>query len=679
MKYLLLCLLPLFVGVARAQEAPVIAPDEIALEGRILGVDGMKNEVQLDATAFVASSGRRQTFSKSKPKTLQLLPETKLFDERLEKAGTLGDLKIGLLVRATGRDGGSGKPLVVRLLNWISPEAPDPDTPPALVPLLPPGITWHGTSFRIIDASFKTISQTHVLSNASDDESEPLWMMTWRAKPEGAVRLIDIQTPEEPLDRPTSQPLKILSDGTRVFSPIFSRVNPRWKSVRARFEITAADAPPDASGVFQKQIDISIPVPPGRNGVLAPHTQWRTPKGGTVELASVEAKDDVGHIRMTFRWTPPTSAPDARIECSLNNFHIDGDTPTPLGGSYSHQSYEGQKMEMHEFDSLPRTGPLRATLLIKESAASWRKGEFFRREEVDLPVSEIVAVSPPPRLETTTVPLQVETPRAIARLEGPYGHNLQTEAASHHLILWLSPKQDGEAPVRNGVEQRVLLRSVHSQLGGATPDDRTAFGVDGNTFWHADHAPAVAGETGWQLYIDGKGSGPLQLTATAQLASLFEGDHRFENIPIPARGETRELGEDWGDDVVNVRKIAWIEPGRWKDNAFVRNNIHYTIGERGALVVVYDLLHVWPNSEIHRTFFNFWDDAGTPYIDSDYSGWNGDVLDKGTISPTTISLVMAPPADGAKTVNFSFHLTENSIGPSQKFVFPPIRLNPEKP
>ncbi len=641
---------------------------EIALEGKIVGVDALKNEVQLDATAFQSREGKRQTFPKAKPKTLLLSPKTQLFDERTEAAATLRDLKIGATIRATGRDGGSGKPFALRLLRWSSTEVPDPDTPRPLVPLLPPSKTWKGVNVRVVDAGFKPRAQLFPGANMAPQQIT--WMMAVRGVSSDAVRFVGLQTPEGFIEHANGQAGWPLSDGTSANAFEFAEVKPMWKSVRARFEVAAPGAPTDTRGEMSGEIPVEIPVPSETNGVLEPHTKWKTPRGATIELARVEAVDATKRLKIFWKWTPPKDAPDAHIFFNLGSLKT-GDEPI-YGAGMSVGGNDGQRGRVEEeIGILPRGKTLSGNLLVHGFAPSWRKSEFLHTIEFELPVAATIAALPPKLLENRPAPIEIQTTGGIARLEAPHA-----EGPYQVFPLWLSPTPN-DKPAKNGIEERLLLREVRVQKPDGNQTKSNYWGHDGNTFWHDDLAFARSDETGWRLMLSPEeAAATMQITATAQRTQIFQGDHSAQNIPTPARGQTRDLGEDFGDDVVSVRKIAWVEPNHWKDTPFVRDNLRFKIGPHGAFVVVCELLRVWPEGTRDFRDLTISNDKGAIYSSADTSMWGGDLLESGAMSPTIVSfLVQASPED-VKGLNLAFHLRELSPGQSQTFVFPKVELSP---
>ena len=549
-------IIALLAGVCGARAQNVAAPvapqtGEIALDGRVVAIDALTDCVTIAASGFENSVGNRQQFEREKPKILRLAPAAVLRDLRLNGAASLADLKVGDVVRAVGRN--TDAALQTRALSWSSvepPNPPDPDTPLALRVLMPPPEHFRGASVSWVEASFR--SRREIYGN-EDDSSVPILMLAARVNGAAALRLVELQTPNDSFVGAQGSPSWPLSDGTKAQTWVFESVDPRQQTVRARYEMWAPGAPAETGGEFFSELPVEIPIPEAPNGVLEPHTKYQTPRGATVELIRVEADDAKKHLKFSWKWTPPADAPDAQLTFNTSTLKSGG---APLYGSGSstggNDGNSGQVDE--EIFVLPRGAPLTSELLLTEKAVSWRRTEFIHTFDVELPVAKIAAALPPPRVESDALLLQTSAENIAAALE-------ISPIAGERISLWLKPANEA-IETKAGLSQRVLLNQVNFNAPGQIESKEYFYGARGPLFWHADNAVASETETGWRVApppFAAQVTG-AQMTVMAQLARVYENAHRFENIPLPRPGEIMELDDKWSDESVEVRKIGWVTP-----------------------------------------------------------------------------------------------------------------------
>lgn len=669
--YLFIGSLAIFpAGTAQAQTTSLtISNDEILLEGRITVVDESHGEVQIEATAFELPSGHRRELEPPKTKTIHVSDQTQFFDERTRLSASLHDLKVGLTVRVAGHDNGSGQPLSARVLHWRSPGPAIPVSPSTSSETpspLPESQTWHNIDLSVVDAGFKPDS--HNIGEILN----PPWTLTVRSHSLERVNFVELQTPEVPVTYSQSSDTK-LPDGSveRTFRFPGAQIDPRWPSMRARFEMMDKAAPPNAKGSFVTRLPAEIPIPDKPNGVLEPHLSWTGPNEFKVELVRVEAKDEEKHLKLEWKLTPLTENADAKAYLDTISFQSGdkslGDVQDDLFG----RSNGTNRTVIEDFAMLPRGAPLKGQIYLRVYASSLRKREFIHTVNFDLPISKLATAHPLHYQMPFLSPVDKEAEDTEFRWEGtPNG------AAT----LWVSPQNEAEAEKNH---TRLLLRSLTVSAPGetdATYDfDGRFYESRGNTFWHSDGTSAGTLETGWRVARPNFGRNcTLHLTATVASAQVSETEHHFSEIPLPRSGETQILTEDkdeWVDDTATVRKIAWVPYGTPEYQSLEK--VTGGMGQRGTLVIVCEVPRMWPNSFswLGDLSFNFdgLSIGGTgrnPKVNSTHS----DVFATEPSTKSFISFFVQPPSGDEKYLDMSFHINEVVLSPAKKLIIDSISL-----
>ena len=641
----------------RAQTpAPAFTPGagELALEGQVQTVDEPNGQVTLLATAF-STPGGRGAIAPPKTKVLLISEQTIFWDERIGRATKLAELMAGTPLRALGRDAGSGQSLAARLLIWRSPEPIESPTeapkPLSVAELLPPSQEIGGVRVSLLDAGFESEKRLFQWGKNTD----PTFFLAFRVETPVAV---DAENPWwkwarfTGLSAPQGQTLWSSSagawgEGEAQRALTFARVDPRWPSVTAHWEIAPPGAPASANGQFSGYYEINGPAPSPQQPRVEPGKAIQTAHGTIYILDSIEC--DYARHTTTFSLAveKPAEVPDAHV--STYPTRIRDDQGTLFRGF---TKAETDRITI-SCDALPAQGATALTLglQVQESAESWKQAQFFPTIDLEIPVAALLEARPP-RLKRDALPnYQAHNADIAARLEEAHRSELRWWGT-----VWLRPTTADAPPPTETTTQIVALG------GRATTGDGREFEVtiaDTQTpIFHGDNSAPAPGETAFALQIEITGEVPadpvtlrLETARTRSLLHVVD----LPALAVPAAGASL-IPKSPARGAISLQKIAWIETQSADATAITRRT-GATIGPNGALALIFATKRALTASTLSVEKLQIRAPSGAlPHQPS--ATYNGDVL-TGAGQNTLWSLIVPAPPYGVVPLKLHLELLEN--------------------
>ena len=646
--------------LARAQTAPdsisrfdaeLLVPQagEIMLEGEVMSWDAPSETLEIRARAFSTPAGRRE-LGAPRAKTLIIGDKTKL----LGAARPLQTLTPQTKVRAVGREK-AGEPFVVRALFWslAAPSAIAADTTlaPAVAGLLPPTQVAGGASVRIVDAGFR-LDEKNALA--------PTFYFAAAATPGAKLTLKQIVGPRSQRSLSALATPIETGDGREIGRYQASYVDARWKSVRVQFEVTAPDAPSQARGEFSTQFPIELPLP-ALGQKLPLQGTVKTDKGSVVEITEIATvkpqsnfnsdnlKNQHGTLEIKLRSEKPYAVPDARVSFSLGQYTIDGKKWSP-GSSGSSTKGDQTLVKMPRPPAEVKT--LKAVLTVREAAPQWVLTQYLGTVEFELPVAALLkarpleAPAPPPATKQAT------TEGGLARVGAPFWSNSAWRVRGWSESVPLAGVPDDDNP---NVTRRLIFTGATARFKGDQEVRwRENMGTSG-LYFAPDNAVLARDEAAQEMAFSGpnwKDGAPLELTATAQERRTYSFFHEFRDIPIPPRGETRELGDGWSDESATLRRIGWTKGG--------------------SLAIVCENVSLW-----NGPWYSFNASIGASTDTGQALQWSSQgprdpLRDDADLPTGAFAITFGAPAPNAKTLDLNYGLTETTNGPTLTFRWPTL-------
>lgn len=638
-----------------AQQSAVLQVGEVALEGEIRGINGATGEVTILATAFATPNGRKE-LNPPKPKTLVTNGQTRLIDLRQGTIYGLGDLTIGLKLRAVGRDGGTGQPMNARALEWSSPVPtipPDPATPEPLRGLLPPPADSKGVRVRVVDGGFQPENKIFDWSK----KTRPVYFLSYRVfEPREAkttrpyyewARLLGVRAPDGQM---------LVGSGAgntgaaRVIS--FPKVNPQWKSVTAIWETTAPDANADSSGRSLNNYTLSGPLPTRENPTVKPNTQVTTKRGVVLTLAAITCNWEKKTTIYSVEYARPKEAPDAEISSDLSNVVDDQGRSLRVPGAYLASTAKGVSIQM---PGLPADDAktVKLTLLVTEFDEAWKQKDAYSTLEVEVPVAALLKANPPapiiapPADDAGALPAWSASDAKFAtRIE-------EVQRGEGYLgLIWVAPADKNKAEqtqtLVETVTEPVELRARDSE-GKDRPMSLFSETSD-EVFFHSDGTPPVAGETATRF---NKNSGKFDATTDFALdvRSFRRLRHNFSVKGLAVAPDSqRAVDGPVGTGTLQLKKIAWLGADKIETLLLAQGAAAKFKGE-SALIAVFDYTPFAADAKITLDKSTLRPDKGDA---QEISGplYRGDLL-SGT---TTGALSLVLPAPSSTTTATAIEL-----------------------
>lgn len=655
----IVALLGLAAPLARAQDAldvsisqfdaEILAPraGEIMLEGEVLTWDAASKILEIRARAFSTPTNRRE-LGAARAKTLVVNEKTKL----LGAARPLQTLTPQTKLRVVGRER-AGEPFVARALFWELPapsEIPaDATLSPAVAALLPPARTAAGVSVRLLNAGFRLDEKSAMA---------PGFFFDAIATPGARVNLKQIVGPGSQRTMSSASTPIMVGDKREAQRWKAIYVDPRWKSVRVQFEVTAPDVPEKARGEFTTKFPIELPLP-ALGQKLPLKGTVKTDRGSVVEITEIATRKPQidgngdrlsnadGTMEIKVRSEKPEGVPDARVDFSLGNYEIEGKQWTPnSSGSVGRTNETTINMARPP----ARVKTMKAILMVRESAPQWILAQYFGTVEFELPIAALLKARSLPAPAPLPALSEVKAEGGVARAGAPFWNN-----SAWKVRLWT--ERTAIAGVPDNDNANVIRRLVITEATARARDGNEykwrSSDASGNLFFAPDNAVLARDQAASEIAFyesEFKDGAPVELTAVAQERRFYSFSHEFTQIPIPPRGQTRELGENWSDESATLRRIGWTKSG--------------------SLFVICENVSLWKGP-----WYSFDVSSGVT-TDNGHnlqrqSQTTRDPLQNETVFPTgTFALVFEAPPPSAKTLDLNYGATETKDGAKTTFRWP---------
>ncbi|BCM91814.1 hypothetical protein IAD21_03690 [Abditibacteriota bacterium] len=654
-----------------ANNASPLEAGEIALEGEVRAINGVTGEVTIMATAFATPTGRK-TFPTAKAKTLVTTGATKFVDRRVGTLYALSDLSIGLQLRAVGRDGGTGKPMNARLLEWQSLEPqlpPDPDTPIALAGLLPPPQDSKGVKVRVIDSGFQPENRIFNWSK----EGRPVFFVTYRVFPPRNAKierpvyewgnLKELRGPNGAIIRSSGAGSNVTVGEGRTLS--FPRVNPKWKSVTAIWETTSPDARPDSSGRFQGQFQLAGTLPTPAKPKSEPQTRLETPHGTVYVLQSIECDWEKKTSTYILSVEKPDDVPDVSVDTHIDSISDDKNRNLKSGHTYQRGT---DKQITLAVPVVPEAGAKEAhlSLSVTERSDSWKQKEAYSNLEIELPVASLLKANPPVAPAEVAAPTEGEQgalPAWNAENETFSARIEEVQRADSLLgTVWVAPKiKTDDGAVRTLVETVAMPVALRARTADGHDHPVILFGTEADdTFFHSDGGVPTSGEIAMRFNSDTGQSFGDETAFSLDVRSFkrLQSDVDLKALAISPDTQ-RALDEPMGDGGLMLQKIAWLGTEA-TDKMVLRTGGQLQFKGKTGLILVFSHTPIAPDSQIKLDSVTMRDDTGKMQT-TGWTMWKGDAL-SGEAN-NALTLILPAPTDGTKTVDIHLHATET--GPDE--------------
>lgn len=669
----------LFCAPVWAAPAPDLTPQkgEIALEGQITKFDVVRNTFQLNATAFTPFGGARKPLPAPKLKSIALTEDAIFWDLAKNRRLSLGDLENGLAVTVVGRELGGEKPFAARLIAWkmAAPELlPDPITPAAVAPLLPPPQTKGSVTLRVIDAGFKPLNQ---LWPRTEPSPRPTYFFTYRvSSPDNApsysgMSLIESQTQLLRIEGPNGERVQRQMGGPFETAPgqfrgtvnALQDLDPRWKSVTAFWETLDPAAPPSAKGEIVSEIVLDkVPVPEKAGQELKITREIATALGTTIQLESVkweapDAKNETGTTWFQLRSRPTNQVPDLRVSLDISG------VKTGEGVPWSYNSW-GSSDDLLRVKAVPPANSrfLNLTVEVTQSAQTLQKREWYRQFQAEIPVAALLKIAPPIVNPEPTVVASATTENVAVEVEAGKPNDKAWLG-----LLWLQNR----AP---DAKMSWLVRAIKAR-GDGTEWKAESYPTDyGHEFWRASGEMAATDAKSLPIWVNFGDKKPKNFELELQL----EAARRQENwswlrqIPVPLPDQTIEVKEgQLENDYLRIRRIFWVRNGQELKGLPEDRRRWYS---RPGLAIVVELLPIFPDAEAEIVGYSVLNSAnGSSSFAT--STMRGDASQAGTQNTRLRTLFETPPR-GAQSLDIWFNTVESKAsGQTETVVLKDIQPN----
>jgi hypothetical protein len=670
---------------AHADDVPavIVAKGELGLEGTVQSIDKATGQISILATAF-STVGARKAITPPKNKILATQGSARLFDARTKRNVEISEVEVGSSVRVVGRDGGAGKPLVVRLLNWSSSEPVDPpdlDTPAPLVGLLPPSQIAAGVRMRVFDAGFAPEKTLFSWSK----KPQPTFFLSYRIFPPTGVnagrhwseyaRFVSLTTPDGEIINSSRTDNIRGKVNARALS--FPTVNPRWKSVMASWEVTLPNAPANASGEFAGIYTLQGEAPTPEKPVVEPNTLVKTPQGTIYTLQSISC--DYENKKTTFKISVATSKDVSKVNLLTIPSSITDDRGTELRANSS-QTLTSLVLVS---DSLPAAGAksIDIRLNVNERSESWKKKEFFKLINFEVPVASVVKAKP---LDVSTIGALPSYRAQGELLEGRLDE-IALEGSEYRATLWTRPRTDSATGTTN--ERRQAAVSDGKLLDSYGREFHVNTSSTNEVFFHNDGSIMAPDERAYTVRIrfDGKPkgkdrdkekipSGPLRLELKTIEWKTILHVVDLPALKIPAKNAPVKPDTSKAAGTLRLRHVAVVQ-GKSADDVMLRTGGNARADASGSVVLVFNVGRSIPSAALTLKSLRI-NNGEEMAKNATTSTWAGDALELRD-QWNAWSVIFPLPQGIPKTMKVHVELEE--IGPqgaSTPIVFDGVQVKP---
>lgn len=335
-----------------------------------------------------------------------------------------------------------------------------------------------------------------------------------------------------------------------VFAP---RVNPKWKSVRAHFEVLDPRAPHNADGTYsQLKLLQSVPIPPNGTQAQPPARpiEFTSAGGARYSLQSVSRNEQ----RLTFEWKIAFPSGISKMTARFKGF-----TATTRGSISNHygtaDSYGNETLTANDYNTKLALDAREVDLNfeLNEEIPDRKQLQFFRTLNFDIPVAPLLALAPPAPREAPFAPVKGSGPEIRLAIE-----TLGRGWSGISGVLWVRD-MGGDAAQE---PRRWQVRKIEIVKPDGTSVAQDQYRDPNRVYFHSDNTLARADEVGttFELRVPAelKTALVVPLRISVERARTLDGKHRFDKIPLPQPGQSLDFGPaQFADDLVALRRVVW--------------------------------------------------------------------------------------------------------------------------
>ncbi|RYX82817.1 hypothetical protein EON83_17780 [bacterium] len=549
LPYALSLALTVFSVAVPAFSQNSIQVGELRLEGRVVMIE--PGRITITANAFVNSSGKRGQIEPPKTKVV-LLPTQ----------DTLPDLKVGESIVATGRDGGTGQPLIAREVTRLQAEGTIQNTPPttpqqAVNPAqannvlefkggLTPGWKAGALDVRVEKAGFDYTTRFLPSSIGTLDKT-PVFYSIFQirglaAQNEVKRRLIirRLLGPHSEYVKPSGLNVAELRAKDGAARVVFwsAQIDPTWEFADMDIDTNFNEKLADWQGA--EMVFDTLPLP--KEGEVALQKEAISSFGTRYKALKIK-KFRGGDWQLVVSH----ERPEKPLDLEITGFSYQAGVTSGVGGLFNRNAMRAE----HELLlSQPATATEVKNIVFRfnELSRSMAKRDSITRRRVRFPLSDLLQQAPPAPLDTSeTVLAQATEGPVTAQLESQ-GLRWGQDNAGALLFMKATPSD-----AKRGV-QWTIQKGTQTQPGQQDGKNIHMLEPNFNALWHADATPKTAAENVQGMLLQVNPNNPkadteFQLEGRPVLTTFFE-----RSIEIPLKVGEVEAQDD-GEGTLILRKV----------------------------------------------------------------------------------------------------------------------------
>ncbi|BCM92625.1 hypothetical protein IAD21_04507 [Abditibacteriota bacterium] len=543
---------------------------------------------------------------------------------------------------------------------------PDPDTPPAIAPLLPPPQKLGNYTLRIIDGGFKPGPALF----QNEQNTRPVFFFAYTLKDsshksgdadsleaERSLKLVRISGPDnQMLDSANEGPFPRRNGSESGMISAFHNVRPGWKSLTAEWELLDPKAPSSAKGEIETLLTFSnLPAPQQWDKTIPVNRTLVTPRGTKLTLESVHTQKlppNIPYKGTTFFSISSTSA--LGVKATFDVAGVKNDKGIPWKYSGWGKNTEGNVELALNVDTIPDPGAKTMTVTIKVTEkvpALQNRGAYYRFKQ-EIPVAALFKALP--QIKTSdpdvTTLARAESPEVALEVE----RNQEWDNGGWNGLLWIQTRN----PADEMSQWLVRSTTAHSDKGQDVESWADSFGSD-HRFWRLNGRCALPNEHDTPLIMNFKGPKPDKVDVEVKLESArrLENWSWLRSVPVPAPGKSLELRDGQVEnDYVSVKRVFWFKNERKLLELLDATPEESKQQQEDALAVVVEQTPLFPDAETRISAVSAFDDQDRT-VEGFSQAVYGDVSRAGT-SNSSLRTLIIPLVNGPKTIDLWLDTTE---------------------
>lgn len=592
-----------------AQTPPLAG--ELQLEGKIEQIE--EGRVTISATAFTNQSGKRGTIAPPKTKII-LLPPT----------GAPANWKMGQTIIVTGRDEGSGKPLVAREVVLLPQDTEStPPTPPAIPNTQPkpqteqvrppagpkvlefragltPGWKAGNLNVRIEKAGFDYPTR-FLPSNFSALEQTPVFYTIFQIRgqlPPGDIRerlnIRRLLGPRSEFIRPVGIDFtRLPSEGDAARVVLWdSKVDPSWEFVDMDVDTVFGD--PSVGKAQTELVLENIPFP--KQGEVPVKGEVTSTLGTRYQAVKIKA---IGNSQWKLVISHQLPAEPRDVE--ISGYTYQSSNGAGSGGLMNGKANQGED-EIFLSSSQAETQIKRIAIRFREASNSTQKRDGVSRQRVRFPLRDLLQQSPPQPLDKP-LPVLAQTTTGLieARVESQ-GLTWGNDGVGAIVFLRGTPDD-----IKRGIQWTIQKGSLRVP-GDPTPRNVPALNTQFSYLWHVDTTPKADEESvGLVMFKAGagvtRGDAELELEGRAQFSTPFE-----KTITIPLANGAIPIEDKDDEATLILRKVQkFSRPDELEHPDWFRGD-----WPNGGIALIFETNPLMGDADFTPRCFDAEDDQGRP-------------------------------------------------------------------